>query len=816
MTAKRAILWAAVCCALWPPAQRAASLSAVDRGAAKRLVILKVDGLNADLLYKAIAEKDPQTGRSRLPWMEQIFVRNGTIFENFYTRGISLSTPSWSMLDSGQHTVIRGNVEFDRFTGRVYDYLNFFPLYINRGRGQREDMPGVEVLDEAGIPLLRDRFPANEQLGGFELFQRGVNWTTLKKGIERELTKENLLSMVENSGSPELSGRLDQESLDELLESLREGKSVYLDTFTGEIDHVAHATNSPSILSLELRKLDHTAGQIWNAIQSTPLGAETLFVVVSDHGMNNVPGIDSQGFGLPDLFNSVAGGAHHVVTNRHQIDQFKLAGLDPLVSRVFNPSDASLYLKGQAQKYPTAWLDLDGNERASAQLRNSDLNRIHILLLTLKRKDLAPEARRAIVADLERTIDRHRSTWNESGAALTAELQELSVSIEARKLVVNKAPRANKNLSEEEIESEKNLRRKWVELNDWETERARYHRYLDCIGRLMALHADGERPLDADIATLIPELSLGDFNTVYDLQNYVVGLNPEGFVVTPKGELDEDHSFRTVNYFPLLIEQRVRNVPQPGVPPQPVDFTAMRLPASGLPAQWQPTQDEAAMSFGVWLYRGEDRQLLELVREMPTGQQMRLIPIARLRGNRDGTSAADAIEWQAGLPLNLFEDRALELPAGAVREEWLSEWHSEAEWFRATHRAVYSNAVIGLTEELLPMQFALPARPSENALLERLELRRRQLVEGDFHIFARDHWNFNARSFNPGGNHGSFFRISTHSVWMMSGAGVPKETRVKEPYDSLNFVSTILNLLGMTPVFEDRVVQLQGNLASTR
>ena len=114
------------------------------------------------------------------------------------------------------------------------------------------------------------------------------------------------------------------------------------------------------------------------------------------------------------------------------------------------------------------------------------------------------------------------------------------------------------------------------------------------------------------------------------------------------------------------------------------------------------------------------------------------------------------------------------------------------------------------------MEFALPARPSASPLLERLELRRRQLVEGDFHIFARDHWNFNARSFNPGGNHGAFFRLSTHSVWMMSGAGVPKETRVKEPYDSLSFASTLLSLLGKPAVFEDRVVRLTGDPPHTR
>ena len=84
---------------------------------ARRVVIFKIDGLNADLLYRMMREKDTATGKSRLPWFSHVFAENGVIFENFYTRGISLSAPSWSMLDTGHHLIIRGNVEYDRFTG---------------------------------------------------------------------------------------------------------------------------------------------------------------------------------------------------------------------------------------------------------------------------------------------------------------------------------------------------------------------------------------------------------------------------------------------------------------------------------------------------------------------------------------------------------------------------------------------------------------------------------------------------------------------------------------------------------------------------
>ena len=73
------------------------------------------------------------------------------------------------------------------------------------------------------------------------------------------------------------------------------------------------------------------------------------------------------------------------------------------------------------------------------------------------------------------------------------------------------------------------------------------------------------------------------------------------------------------------------------------------------------------------------------------------------------------------------------------------------------------------------------------------------LAEADMLVMANDHWNFDVRGFNPGGNHGSFFRISTHSTLMMAGGsltGIPRGRVVEEPYDSLSFVPTLLALTG--------------------
>ena len=98
-------------------------------------------------------------------------------------------------------------------------------------------------------------------------------------------------------------------------------------------------------------------------------------------------------------------------------------------------------------------------------------------------------------------------------------------------------------------------------------------------------------------------------------------------------------------------------------------------------------------------------------------------------------------------------------------------------------------------------------------MLLRFERRRRKLVQADFHIFASDHWNFNSRFPNPGGNHGSFFRISTHSVWMLAGAEVPVGV-LTEPYDSLNFAPTLLSLTRHRFPMPDRVVTFEKDKAS--
>ncbi|HAF22994.1 MAG TPA: hypothetical protein DCK93_08810, partial [Blastocatellia bacterium] len=181
----------------------------------------------------------------------------------------------------------------------------------------------------------------------------------------------------------------------------------------------------------------------------------------------------------------------------------------------------------------------------------------------------------------------------------------------------------------------------------------------------------------------------------------------------------------------------------------------------------------------------------------------RYLPIKNLKQDQDGRLHFESAPWSAGLPLQMLEDKELRVP-GESREAWLSEWHTDLEWLHALHKTRYSNGLIGLHEELARHTFGKlsvndSGITSDERLMRRFLRRQRENIEADMLVVASDHWNFDVRGFNPGGNYGSFLRISTHSTFMLAGGdktGIPRGLVVEEPYDSLSFVPTVLALTG--------------------
>ena len=714
-----------VCLALFFP------IGAPLNAEVKRVVVIKLDGVPEAVLERELARVDPASHKSGLPWIERVFEQGGTRLENFYVRAISLSAPSWSLLDTGQHLQIRGNAEFDRYTYHVYDYLNFFPFYLGYALSHKVDMPGVEVLDDLGIPLLADRFPAPESYQSFQLYQRGVRWKTLQHSLQSRFSHSLRQLLDEWTIGFEIGSSIEDQTERELIAKLADPRVRYLDYFTGDYDHVAHSTPDPVAQRLALQRIDSMLGRIWTAIEASPLAAQTVLVVVSDHGMNTEPGVYSQGYDLVQFFNSPAGGGHHVVTDRHPLTEYKLKGLDPFVSEVVTPSEDSLYLKGAANQYPTVLLDLDGNERASIYLRNSDLNAL---------PDFAP-ADESFRHWVERSPRGHAGLLRYRGSSspfLAIECQPARPRAGRHgptdRGAANPGGSATQKWTEAEREQglDKEARRAVVQLESMREQQRSYSEYSNALSKLLGLIPSDLADRRLTAADLIPKRVMGDANSIYDLQNYVVGPGPAGLVLARDGSLDFERSFQRIDYFPVLAGLAVRNNVQAAVGSHPVDFIALRIPRADLRVPPDLTPDEDA----IWLYGSENRQALILARHDAAGKlELRYLPVCELRQDQDGSVRFESAPFAAGFPLKMFEDAQLAIPE-ASRREWLDAWHGELDWFHAVHRTEYSNAILALHEQFL--RDPLPAEVTGDVgLLDRFKIRRRRSVEAGLPDFCQ-------------------------------------------------------------------------------
>ena len=790
------------------------TLFVVTSGAAqgvKRVVIIKVDGLPAYYVDRFVKKNDPSTTRSELPWFDEIFYKNGTRIPNFYTRGMSLSGPSWGQIDTGQHLQIKGNVEYDRFTLHAYDYLNFLPYYLGYGMSKKVDMPAVEVLDQLHIPLFCDAFGTDQRYTSQQLYQRGNDWRVIASGGLKLFPGDpNDLIDEWTLGINFRKFTIDQAERD-IISKLKKNPEInYFDYYDVSFDHVSHHNNDSASRLVALKELDRVLGRVWEAIRNSDRANETALVLISDHGFSSDDKTYSQGFNLVKLLGSANGGGHHVVTKRRLMLDYSVKGLYPFVPLIKTASSESYYLKGKSSDYPTALVDFDGNERSSIHLRNSDLNILHILFQQLRNEKLSPELKAAAKNAIFEVIKRHRSEWQVTADQLDEELAALHRWVESQNLIVEKlqnAPGADKRSSRE---LEQNRRVAALRDSADQSEKD-YRDYVSTLRNLLALRQDSFDAKKLSIENLIPPRAMGDSNTINELQNYVVGVAPSGLAISAGNTLDLDRSFTRINYFELLHSQKVRNNVQAEVSNRPVDFVAVRVPLAGFTEKPQP--ENAPNDDPIWLYGGPDKQALLFSRLGDNGEQMyRYVPIADLRQAADGRISFETKEWSDGFPLKYFEDKELGIPADQ-RLEWLANWHTESEWLNAIHRTTYSNGLIGLNEQMdrHPIMDESSNSPDDK-LIRRFRQRQRRLTEADLLVLANNHWNFDVRGFNPGGNHGSVFRVSTNSTFMIAGGsrtGIPRGLSVNRPYDSLSFMPTILRLMGKIDEQNQPILELK-------
>ncbi|MDQ3175504.1 MAG: alkaline phosphatase family protein, partial [Acidobacteriota bacterium] len=593
----------------------------------KRIVIIKCDGLPPTYVDRLVRARDPRTGKSQLPWIEHVFYQRGTRLANFYVRGLSLSAPSWSLLETGQHLQIKGNVEFDRYTLQAYDYLNFIPFFIARIGGVRVDMPAVEVLDSLSTPMLTDAYPHHERYVGMSLFQRGGRLITFPKSLENKFKRGPKELFDEWTMGLDIQNSVPEQLLRDVIEKIDDPQVRYAELVMTDFDHVAHHNNDRESHTFALKQIDSVVGQLWTAIQKSSRADETALILVSDHGINTDERVYSQGYNLVKLLGSPAGGGHHVVTKRRLLLDYSIKSIYPLVPLITSTTQDSYYLKGQSTDYPTALLDFDGNERASIHLRDSDLNLLQILLTQLQRKDLSPPLRHALTDAFFNTLGPRRATWQTNLAELGEEMVVLRRRIEQQRQLWATQP---KKFSKEDLEAGRDdeVKRVFAQLDRWLGQERRYTEYARTLTNLLELSRQNFAPGKLKIANLIARNAMGERNSIHQLQNYIVGLAPGGLILKTDGSLDIQQSFLRVDYFTLLHDVSMKNNVQRGVANRPIDMIATRL-SSQLIQRLLP--ERALNPDAIWVHGGSEKQALILAREdQQGGLSFRYLPIKNL------------------------------------------------------------------------------------------------------------------------------------------------------------------------------------------
>ena len=116
------------------------------------------------------------------------------------------------------------------------------------------------------------------------------------------------------------------------------------------------------------------------------------------------------------------------------------------------------------------------------------------------------------------------------------------------------------------------------------TDEAKYREYIRTLANLLSLNRDNFNPQNMLIEDYIAKGAMEERNSIYNLQNYVIGLSEVGLTVDANEELDLEKSFKRVNYFALFENQTVRNNVQKGIGNRPIDFVATQIPLNSITA----------------------------------------------------------------------------------------------------------------------------------------------------------------------------------------------------------------------------------------
>ncbi|MFQ5777489.1 MAG: alkaline phosphatase family protein [Terriglobia bacterium] len=803
-----------------------------------RLIQLKVDGLSPLLLDVLMNPDDPEklarlpepeafhraiqlfcleTGREDLvPNLRRFFYDQGVRAENMFSATTTLSSIAWGVIDTGQPSVVKRHMTFNRANGFLRVHLDGFrdtwEFATRRGRKTNAlwelDQAGVSLFSDAFQPLRRYEVPQIYYrltprdylvgLGKVYLTAGGdpaKPWTILRGYLARQAGGIDYVDFWEDFGADLLAAKI--------LELDFSGQERY-DYISGffTLDHQQHVDPNPENVVQRLMRLDRRIGRVLTAVERSQRRDQTLVVLVSDHGSEYQPGAINLAFPITRIFRQRLFGGHTVITA--MLEEAGRAISNPFPWLIFPhvyESPSSPYRKaagpGGKDGYPTAFFDNFGNARAEAHLRNNDLNRLHLLLLA-RHRTLDEEGR-------ARWRELLRATLADTWAWLETELADYQAYFEGvQAWVPNLAKRADPYWSDAAARLQ--------------AEQERDKHPLRALKRLAEL-CQAERPAlwlqehELPVPRLIPKKYFGPRNSLYQLTHYTIGLdeNLEWIETT----VDTRGHRLPMDYISLLSHYRVPNPPL-SHEPNPVDLIVRSLPVEAVQRAlvergWLDPATELRQV--IWivstaqtnLRRGGQALLLE-----DTDSRLRYLPLRNLVEDAEGHFDFELPNELD--PLGLFYDPGFRSETGEPAFLWLKRFHDRRAWLRAVGNTAYTNAplvfsdITGLHTPAFidnpEFQAALTGFPSEAA--KQLYLRglhwKYASQQPDLLLWSSLLWNFSSKSQTSGGSHGGLgprVARTTFLLWGGRDYGLPPGLRIEEPATTLDIAPTLAQLMGM-------------------
>ncbi|MFQ5927326.1 MAG: hypothetical protein ACE5MH_07825, partial [Terriglobia bacterium] len=271
-----------------------------------RLILLEVDGLSPALVEALIDPDNPETlkqlpdpegfrraiqlwrsytGRQDLvPNLRHYFFEQGVRAERMYSATVTLSSVAWSVIETGQPSVIKKHMSFSRQNGYLRSHLDGFRDMLELLVRDARKTNAVWTLDQAGVSLLPDAFNPLRVYTAPQTFHRhrsaeyaagvGRRWLSGGQPLSRphRVLAHHLSRRVTGMNYPDFGEDFLADHLGKMIRRRDFVGKEYYDYFSAVfsiIDHNHHIDPNPENLVFRMILFDRRLGRILTAVEKS-------------------------------------------------------------------------------------------------------------------------------------------------------------------------------------------------------------------------------------------------------------------------------------------------------------------------------------------------------------------------------------------------------------------------------------------------------------------------------------------------------------------------------------------------------------------